>query len=64
MLPPSSLVLSSGRLIRSSLDQSKRARTFFTRPILRHSFHPPDPPIASQSITRDVRFAQASTDYI
>ena len=51
-------------LIRSSLDQSKRARTFFTRPTLRDSFHPPDPPIASQSITRDVRFAQASTAYI
>ena len=27
-------------------------------------FHPPDPPIASQSITRDVRFAQASTAYV
>src|SRR5688572_25081074 len=34
------------------------ARTFFTRPTLVILFHPPDPPIASQSITRDARFSQ------
>jgi hypothetical protein len=64
MLPPSSLVLSPGRLIRSSLDQSKRARTFFTRPTLRHSFLPTRPTDASNRFPSDVRFAQASTDYI
>jgi hypothetical protein len=40
------------------------AIAILTRPTLAIILHPPDPPIASQSITRDARFAQARTDYI
>src|SRR5262249_38796268 len=35
------------------------ALPIFTRPTLRDCFHPPDPPIALQSITRDVRFTHS-----
>jgi len=42
-------------------DWSPTARSFLTRPPLADIFHPPYPPIASQSISRDVPWARART---
>jgi len=54
LLLPSSLVISSGM----GADRSPTAHNFLTRP-LANIFHPPYPPIASQSISRDVPLARA-----
>jgi len=50
MIPPSSLVITSGMGL---IDLPLRASFSLAHP-LADIFHPPHPPIASQSISRDV----------
>ena len=55
---PSKLARFHSRVVRPG--RSLIARDILTRPPTGKHFHPPYPPIASQSISRDVPVAQAS----